>query len=161
MKKILAILIVVAVTLALAGCTNGGNEQAGISTEAPTYAVESIAGVWGWPDGGGNPIFVNADGSWYHTLGDTDIRGKVQFTQDSGSYAVEFVALQWLGAGAIYDSYGNLTGEGFDPETNEYIWACVTEEHNPWFFGIYSIDDDRLIILSPWNDSEFEMERSR
>ena len=160
MKKTLAILIVVVVTLALAGCTNCGNEPAGIPTEATIYAVESIAGVWDWPSGGGNPIFVNTDGTWNHTLGDTDIRGKVELAQDSGNYAVEFVALEWFGAGAIYDSYGNLTGKGFDPETNEYIWVCVPEEHNPWFFGTYSIDYDRLIILSPWNDTEFEMERS-
>ena len=161
MRKILAIAILIVAAI-LVGCESRGDEPAEMPIETPADAMESIAGVWRWPpDNGGNPIYVGADGTWNHVLGDAEVRGNAQLTQDGNNFTVEFIALEIIGPGAIFDSYGNFRGEGFNPETNEYYWIPVLYPIEVWFSAVYYIYYDRLVILDSLNDLEFEMERTR
>ena len=161
-KRILAILII-AVAVTFAGCGNGEDKPTGMPIETqPDYteanevnvaiAMESIAGVWNWPNQAGNAIFINADGTWYHEPGDHSVRGTVELTQDGRKIILEFVATEGHGPG--------IEGSR-NPETNVHAWIPHPNPSAGSFSGTYLIDYDRLVILSRWDDSEVEMERNR
>ena len=158
MKRILTILILLT-TFTLVGCRNSENESIENYIEANemniSAAMESIAGIWYWPpDNGGNPIYVGADGTWYHTLGDAEVRGKVELTQDSENFMVEFVAIEGSGPGFVREG-------SFNPQLDAYVWVPVPYPIGVWFSGIYYVDYDRLFILDFVNDWAFEMQRDR
>ena len=182
MKKLLILCSVLILTIAFVGCGNTDASNNGdilitpsaVNDECPieyvpdeeykndtdyaeanevnfAIAVESIAGVWDWPNRAGNAIFVNANGTWYNSPSDHSVRGKIELTQDGRNFVVEFVAADGFGPGIV---------ESRNPVTNGYYWIPHPNPSAGSFSGIYLIDYDRLIILSRWDDSEFEMERS-
>jgi hypothetical protein len=114
-------------------------------------AMERIAGVWDWPNRAGNEIYVNADGTWHHAPGDHGVRGRVELTHDGRTLFVEFIATEGQGPG--------IEGSR-DSGTDNYDWVPHPDPIAGSFSGMYLIDYDRLIILSRWDDSEFEMKRS-
>ena len=181
MKKLLVIGLTIFTLLTLAACSgysytdeiqNYAVAQNGILADSENTTLvqadvdavmENLAGAWNLSSAG---ILINVqiDGTWDTSWGDIGFRGEVELTQDSGGYITEFIILEQSGPGAMYDSYGNIREEAFNVETNEFYWIPFPDEHSLWLFGTYSVDYDRLVIESIWED-DFdlgqEMERIR
>ena len=185
MKKSLVAILMVPALFALVACgENGATPETGdsqysgdVATDVPSEmptdyytqtnevnistALKSLAGVWDWPDAG-RIIYIYADGVGYQTSGgDADFRGKIELTQDNGVYVVEFIALEAIGPGAMFDNYGNIREEAANMiETGEYGWLPVYGGPILMFNGIYNACYDKfeLVFGSPWN-TRYELVR--
>ena len=197
---LISVIILLAVILAACTTgTSGGNQSPGENTgsyetaepegqetnepeatglEDPPFvpidavtAMESLAGVWWWPESGPNPIYVYADGTWLHNSGDIGIRGTVQFTQAGESYFVEFIVTEGRGPGAIGGYVWNRkASENWEPDDDwepnydwmpAHYWMTDYPQYVAWFSGTYNVVYDRLIFSVSHDDLVFEIEMTR
>jgi len=108
---------------------------------------QSLAGVWGWPDGGGNPIYIYSDGTWRHSSGDVGVYGNINITESgSGNFSLVFIVAHAEGPGA-YGSPGIPPGYGV--RYGDIWWDSV----------VYSPAVDELVFEN-WDGSMILMERN-
>jgi len=109
--------------------------------------IQSLAGVWDWPEGAGNPIYIYNDGTWRHSSGDVGVYGNINITGSGENFSLVFIVTHAEGPGA-YGSPGIPTGYGV--RYGDIWWDRVT----------YSSATDEL-NFEVWDGSTVLMERSR
>jgi len=153
-KKYLSALMLVAALFAITACGNDAQEQVQGETVADYYTViQSLAGIWDWPDGAGNQVFICNAGAWEHIPGDVGLYGNVSIAEYYGDFLLEFTVTRAEGPGA----FGWIPpGETSPASGTEDGWRYG----DVWGRGVYSPTFSEL-HLENWDGSMLLMERSR
>lgn len=163
MKKLAIITLLCLLAVVLVGCGSQTSEQVHDDnvqeqvqgeTVADYYAViQSLAGIWDFPGGAGNPVYISTDGAWEHSTGDTGLYGSASITEYNGDFSLEFIVTHAEGAGA----FGWIPqGETSPAAGTEYGWRYG----DVWGRVVYSPTLSEL-HLENWDGLMLLMERNR